>query len=344
MRGRSFVAALLAVLALGATIGTNAMAKTKPTTAAAPSTASLRLKQHTRITSLLVPYFGLEHIAAARGFFQKYNLTVAFIPTVQGAGALPAIVSGQAQTLQSSTALTYLLAINAGVPVTGVASGYVDSNKYDVVRFITTVNSNIHTAQDLVGKTIGMPATISYYSMALDAWLMKNGVQPSQVNVIAVPPLNEAAALLSGQIDVAAMGDVYYTAAQAGPDAYHYRTLFTDKDAIPAARQMVTAYVFRNDYIQAHPDVVRAYVAALKDAANFVKTDPIGAKQIISTVTGVAPQYIPIPYYPAGLCLDLSASAAYPPIMVQLGLIKDGLITSGSQWLTNKFNPGCPST
>jgi ABC-type nitrate/sulfonate/bicarbonate transport system substrate-binding protein len=334
---------------LGAAVGALAIAGvTAAPTGAAPGAApqstcaaNPKLKQHTRITSLLVPYFGLEHIASARGFFQKYNLTVAFIPTVQGAGALPAIVSGQAQTLQSSTALTYLLAINAGVPVVGVASGYVDQNHYDTVRFIVNKDSNISSPKDLVGKTVGMPATLSYYSLALDAWLMAGGVDPSQVKLIAVPPLNQAQALLSGQIDMAAMGDVYYTNLLTGSDAWKVKTVFTDGEAIPAARKMVTAYVFRQDYAQQHPDVVCAYVAALRDAAKFVAANKIQAKQVISTVTAVEPRYIPIPSYPKNLCLDLNAATAYPPLMVKLGLIKEGLISSSSQWLSNKYNPMC---
>ena len=344
---RTLIAAVvaIAVLAAGAvqTTGAATAGAAGPAKAKATPAPSLRLKSRTRITSLLVPYFGLEHIAAARGFFDKYNLTVNFIPTVQGAGALPAIVSGQAQTLQSSTALTYLLAINAGVPVVGVASGYVDTvpRKYDVVRFIVRSDGNIHTAKDLVGKTVGMPATVSYYSMALDAWLMNNGVDPADVKRVAIPPLNQGTALLSGQVDAVGMGDVYYTALQAGKDAFKARTLFVDSDGIPAAKKMVTAYVFRADYAQKNPAVVRAYVAALKDAATFVKANPVQAKQVISTVTGVETKYIPIPTYPKNLCLDLKAATAYPPIMVKLGLIKDGLITSSNQWLTNKYNPGC---
>jgi NitT/TauT family transport system substrate-binding protein len=344
---RTLIAAAvaIAVLSAGAVQTTSAATSTgaSSTQASATPAPSLRLKTRTRITSLLVPYFGLEHIASARGFFDKYNLTVNFIPTVQGAGALPAIVSGQAQTLQSSTALTYLLAINAGVPVVGVASGYVDTfpHKYDVVRYIVRSDSGIQSAKDLVGKTVGMPATVSYYSMALDAWLMENGVDPASVKRVAVPPLNQATALLSGQVDAVGMGDVYFTNLQTGKEAFKVRTLFVDSDGIPAAKKMVTAYVFRADYAQKNPAVVRAYVAALKDAAKFVKANPLQAKQVISTITGVETRYIPIPTYPKGLCLDLKAATAYPPLMVKLGLIKDGLITSSSQWLSNKYNPGC---
>jgi ABC-type nitrate/sulfonate/bicarbonate transport system substrate-binding protein len=306
-----------------------------------PCVANPKPKKRTRITSLLVPYFGLEHIASARGFFQKHNLTVAFIPTVQGAGALPAIVSGQAQTLQSSTALTYLLAIQAGVNVTAVASGYASAGKFDVVRFVVRQDSGIDTARDLVGKTVGMPATVSYYSMALDGWLLRNGVDPSAVKRVAVPPLNQGDALLKRQVDVVGIGDVYYTQLQAGPNRGEVKTLFRDRDGIPAAEKSVTAFIFRNDYMQKHPGVICAWVAAVKDAAKFVKSDPIGAKQIISTVTGIPPQYVPIPVYPKNLCLDLKAMNDYPPLMEKIGLLKPGVVKSASQWVTNRYNPDC---
>ena len=68
---RTLIAAVvaIAVLAAGAvqTTGAATAVAAGPAKAKATAPPSLRLKTRTRITSLLVPYFGLEHIAAAPG-------------------------------------------------------------------------------------------------------------------------------------------------------------------------------------------------------------------------------------------------------------------------------------
>jgi NitT/TauT family transport system substrate-binding protein len=312
--------------------------------AAAKSSASAdpKLAKPTEFTQLKVPYFGLEHIADAKGYFKKYNLIHKFQTVLQGTQGITSIINNQAQTMQGTTAQTALLTIGAGEKVKIVAAGATSGPEYNNVRFYTLKDSGITSAKQLIGKRVGMPAVVSYYSIALQEWLHENGVDPKQVKLVAVPAPSLIQALQSKQVDAIAAGDFIYTTLEH-QFGNQVNLLFKDTDAFPEATKYVTGYIFAQKFIDEHPDVVRAYIAAIKDAAAYVKSDPEGAKEIIAKVTGAKPENIPVPYYPDNLCIDQSSAESWVTKLQAVGTVPEGVVSSPSDWTTNQYNSACKS-
>jgi NitT/TauT family transport system substrate-binding protein len=303
-------------------------------------TGSLKLAQPVTITELKVPYYGLEHIAQAENLFAKYNLTVNFIPTPQGTAALSALAANSTQTTQSVGVTTLVTGVANGLKIQGVASGAFSGPNYDSVRIYALISSNINSAQDLVGKKIGMPSTVGYYQEVTRAYLEKGGVDPAKTAFLAVPQSALLGALTTKQADAIAVGDAVFGTIEKQYTSTIKR-LARDQDVTPSA-QFGTAYAFTMDYATSHPDVIRAFVAALKDALNFVKTNPQKAAQDIAAVEQVPVENIITPDYPAGLCISMAGAAAWRDF-----LISDHYVTSNadvqnlSGWLTNTYNSGC---
>ena len=342
-----FTAALVAVAACGSSGGTSA---TSDSNSDAPATTTgssgLRLAQPTTIKQLSVPYFGIEHIAEAQGFWKKYNLTVDMVSSLQGAQEVAAVVDGQVQTIFSNTPDTALLAIRAGAKVKEVAASEIDSPTYDTVRYYTLKSSHITTAAGLVGQKVGMPATSSYYEDALDQYLKEHGVSSSKVTSVAIPAADLISELLNHQVAAIAAGDVFYAAIDANAaTASKVHLLFRDMNAFPSATKYLTGYLFSDSYIVAHPAVIRAFIAGLQAAAKFTQTNPTQARADIAALTGQSdPAEIPIPSYPPDLCIDTSAAQTLALQVEQLGIVPVGTVTSASQWTTNAYNPDkCPS-
>jgi ABC-type nitrate/sulfonate/bicarbonate transport system substrate-binding protein len=110
---------------------------------------------------------------------------------------------------------------------------------------------------------------------------------------------------------------------------------------IPDAQQYDTGYPWVTSYVNAHPAVVRAFVASLLAAYKYVTVDPAGARQAISTVSGVDVDDIPLPSFPPGLCVSEKAMAAWIPLSKQLGFIPSTFNPAPTTIFTNKFNPNC---
>lgn len=314
----------------------------QPTAAPAKPAAqapSPRLDKVTTMKIVSVPYFGLEYIAKQANLTQKYNLEFEIIPQqVQGVAGVQAMVQGLADTMQGVGVNGPIQARAGGAKVKAVVAGYISGGDFDVYRFYVRADSDIRSAKDLVGKKIGIVNIGAYPDYIILAYLQKNGVDPKSVERVGVPPQNLQQALLSKQIDVAGLYDAFYSRIEAEAKD-QVRVLFRDKEVAPSDK-LLSTFIFTDDYIQKNPDRVRAFVAVVKDAADFVAKNPEEAKKIIAQETKLDARYMIVPQFPKGNCLDLSSAKDWVKLFVSTGAIKEGSVGE-TDWLTNEFNPDC---
>jgi ABC-type nitrate/sulfonate/bicarbonate transport system substrate-binding protein len=326
--GRAFIVAI-AVLALWPMC---ALAQT-----ASPSDPRLPAPTKIRFLSTIT-YFALEFVAQDKGLFQKYNLEVEFVPTVAvgGAGAA-AIVSGQVQAMYSPGIPAVLQTRAGGAEVIAVFGG--ETSAHGDYRILVKSDSGIKDGNDLIGKTVGINNPGTYADIALQSYLLDHNARLDQVRRITVPPATMCHALLSNQIDAVMALSLFYLPCQNNNPG-KVKDIAKDVDGIPFAATLYTAYVFTRDYIEANPAVVRAFVAALNDAITSVKSDPVGAKQIIAKWVKVDPNNILVPGYPPGGCIDMAAAGQWVDLLKKMKVIPEG--ANLGDWATNKFNPNCP--
>ena len=301
-------------------------------------TVANRLPAMTKIKALSVPYFALEFIAADRDFFKKYNLDVEFVTQVaQGTAGIPAILAGHVQTGQGSGASTILQARAGGANIVAVYAGITST--YGDFRFYTLADSGIKSAKGLIGKTFGINNLGTYADIALLAYLAKESIDVSQLKRLAVPLPSMCQALLAKQVDVVAMYSLFYIPCER-ENPGKVVMLAKDSDAIAPAARLYSAYVFTEEYIRDNPGVVRAYVAALRDAADYVNKNGEAAKQIIATRTKIPADRLFVPTFAKDGCIDVGAAAEWVKVMETHNAIKPGSV-SPTGWVTNRYNDAC---
>ena len=100
-------------------------------------------------------------------------------------------------------------------------------------------------------------------------------------------------------------------------------------------------YVFSDEYITAHPTILRAFVTAIKEAAAFAREAPAEAKQIVSEATGLNADLLAVPVYPKDNCIEMEAAVEWLNVLQDGGVISRGSVHS-IDWVTNDHNAvGC---
>jgi len=313
---------------------TTASAATTTTTAADDGAA---LAQKTKLKMLSVPYFALERIAADQGFFEKNNLDVEFVDqTQQGLAGIQALIAGQVDTGQGFGAFVPIEVNARDGSVKAVVSGA--TSDYGENRFYVMNDSGIQDCPDLKGKKVGIIAPGSMGDIALKAYLNGCGLTAKDVDVVSVPANSMCSSLTHGQVDVVGMLSLSWGPCEK-EQGEKVRQLFADKDVLPTDK-LYSAYDFTDTFIDEHPDVVRAFVASIKEAADYVKANPDASKEIIAEVTQIPADLLVVPNYPPGNCIDPEAADEWVSTLETIGDVPEGAVAPGS-WYTNEFNADC---
>jgi len=139
--------------------------------------------------------------------------------------------------------------------------------------------------QQLLGKRIGVIIGSSSHYF-LDAYLLFHGIDPKQVQVVALQSENMGAAIEGKQVDALA-GYSRHT----GPAA---KALGADAVALENPRIYTDSYnliVDRRTLLEREDDIVRI-LRALQRAQRFIAEQPQRAKEIMSARTGLDPAFV----------------------------------------------------
>ncbi|MBL1077181.1 ABC transporter substrate-binding protein [Nocardia sp. 2] len=161
--------------------------------------------------------------------------------------------------------------IAGGAQVTSVLSSYgADEQSY--TGYFVREGAGITSARDLIGKKVGVNTLGAHHEFITREWLHQKGLtadEIKQVQLVVLPPANTEDALRNGQIDAAALGGVFReTAIGRGG----ITPLYTDKDLF--GQFSYGTYVFRNDYLERHPEAVRDFVQGTARASRWLQVTP----------------------------------------------------------------------
>lgn len=251
-------AAALSVAATAVLAGCSPSA-TSPTSSALP----LRLGYLTRIThaSALI---GINDGLFAQKLGPNVNLTTQ--PFTQGTEEVTALLSGQldAAYLGPNPALNAWQ--KSGGKAIKIVSGSASGGTSMVVK------PEIHTAEELRGKTVADPALGGTPDVSLRNWLARSGLTTNTQGGgdVSIKPTSPESAIvqqfLTGQIAGAiASAPVDVQMIKAGGVR-----LWSDPGTI-------TVLVVRQDFLNDHPDAVAALVAAQVEANDKIARDPAAA-------------------------------------------------------------------
>jgi NitT/TauT family transport system substrate-binding protein len=229
-----------------------------PAATAAPTPIKLALLPTSDVLPMVV--------AQEEGLYARHNLAVEIIPVASSPERDQLIASGQADAIMNE--LTSVMFLNQN-KITAQAVRYARTATADQALFSIMVgkDSGITTVQGLKGAPIGISqATVIEY--LTDRLLTAEGFAPADLNFVAVPKIPDRMSLLSsGEIKAATLPEPFVTLAKQ-------QGAVTTLDDTVHPEYSFSVITFSKSFIDAHPDAVKAFLAAVEEAVVLINTDP----------------------------------------------------------------------
>jgi ABC-type nitrate/sulfonate/bicarbonate transport system substrate-binding protein len=150
--------------------------------------------------------------------------------------------------------------------------------------------SDIYEIKDLVGKKIAVNVLGAEAEFVIRLFLAKNGISIDDVQMVVLTAAQQEQALRSGQVDAAiwtSSGGVNFEhTVEAGGVR---RIPGTSSYEVRGESQLVTSQGFRQEFIDEHPDIVRAFVKAADTAQRIIweemLKDPERVRAVYAEIT-----------------------------------------------------------
>jgi NitT/TauT family transport system substrate-binding protein len=231
----------------------------------------------TSIEGLTPLYYGIK-----TGMFAKAGLDVAHVPANSGSAAMATVVAGSSQ-MSSTNLLSICTAHVRDIPIAIVAPGIVYTPRNREALMQIAVDAPYKSAADLNGKTFGVPSLVDIDTLAVRAWMDKNGGDSTSLKFVEIPNAALPQAIAQHRIDAANVQPPVLDASLAEGTT---KTLADPMGAI-ASTFMITAFVARSDWAQQNADAVRRFNGVLSSAAGYVNGHHAETAELVSEITKV---------------------------------------------------------
>jgi NitT/TauT family transport system substrate-binding protein len=263
--------------AVGAAAIDNAHAQSRP----APATI--------RIANIPVTNYTPMIVARDKGWFAEEGLTVTWSPVNQGAVAIEAVFGGSAE-IGGSSIFEPMVARGNGLDLMfAVAGTHTRKTPPDNSALMVLADGDIKTAKDLSGKKIsaGLINSVNYVHM--QEWLTKHGVDAKTVTFLEIPFPQMADALFQKRLDAVWAVEPFLTfmmkSGKAKLLAYPYIETMPGMD--------ITAYIAKESWLKANPDVARRFKRAIDRATEYLsKASKDERDSWVSKFSGMKPELV----------------------------------------------------
>lgn len=237
------------------------------------------------LTTVRLGYFpNLTHavpiVADTQGLFAKHlgSTTVEMSTFNAGPAAMEALKSGAIDATFVGPGPATNTFLNSNGAALRVVAGAASGGSFLVVR------PGIAGASDLVGQKIATPQLGNTQDIALRYWLEEQGITTDLQGggQVAISPMDNSQALQAfaqGLIDGAWVPEPYATRLIQDSGAH---VLVDERTLWPNGRFAVTLLAVRTDFLQAHPDAVKALVEGSLDAIDVITKDPVTARRAVA--------------------------------------------------------------
>lgn len=180
--------------------------------------------------------------------------------------------------------ISFAKLIDSGAADVRIVTGIIEERPgHFATTWLVAADSGITKVTDLKGKTIGTSVYGGYTNIVGRGVLRKHGLDPDKdVKIVEVPFRVMEENIRKGQIATGEQPQHFYTAAHKRGGM---RDLFTSLDLFEAAPLLV--HTFRTDFINKHPDVVRAFLEDWVIAAEWMSKNRAEAMEVYAGVTRI---------------------------------------------------------
>ena len=234
------------------------LAACSPTPAAAPTTIKVALLPVLDVLPMVV--------AQQEGLYTKHNLVVEIIPVSSAPERDQLIAAGQTDAIMNE--LTSVMFLNQDkIQVQAVRYARTATANQALFSIMAGKDSGITDAQGLKGQPIGISqgTVIEYLT---DRLLTAEGFTAADLNFVAVPKIPDRMSLLaSGELKAATLPEPFVTLArQSGA--------VTALDDTAHPDYSFSIITFSKAFIDANPEAVKAFLAAVEEAVELINRDP----------------------------------------------------------------------
>ena len=218
------------------------------------------------------------YVAKEKGYFKRYGAEVELVWFPNYTDSIQALSAGRLDA-NSQTWSDSLAPLAAGVPLKVVLV-----NDNSAGNDALMVSPSIKSFDDLKGKSVALEQfSISHFVLATA--LARNGMQPSDVNIVNLAAGDAAAAFISGRVPAAVVWNPWVNQIAASGKG---KALFTSRDMPGLVPDLLVARA------QALADpakraTLQAMVRAWFDTVDFITKEPQQAAQIMAKVVGLPP-------------------------------------------------------
>jgi NitT/TauT family transport system substrate-binding protein len=242
-----------------------------------------------RVATMHIPNFAPLFVAREKGFFAEENLNVTWTTIAQGAIAVEAVFGGSAE-FGGSAILEPMIARGNGLDIMyAVPTSKIRPTQPDNSGLLVRTGDSIKGPKDLAGKTIsaGLVNSINYIHTL--EWLQKNGVDPKSVKFLEIPIPQMADALFQSRVDAVWTVEPFFTIMQKTGNArvlaYPYQENVPNMD--------ITAFVAKESWLKANPDVARRFKRAVDKATVFLMNAPKEERdEWVAKFSGLKPEVV----------------------------------------------------
>lgn len=231
----------------------------------------------------------------------------------QGSEASEALLSGAID----ATFIGPNPAINAFAQSEGAAIRIVSGTTSGGAALV--VSEDITEASQLEGTTLATPSLGNTQDVALRAWLLEQGFETTEAGGGDVTILNQEnsdtlASFIDGAIDGAWVPEPWATRLA---DEGGGHVLVDEAELWPEGQFVTTHLIVATDYLDEHPDVIKALLEGHHEAVDFTNENPEDAQAAVvagvTEITGqdVSPQLIATSWENLTFTLDPIASSLF---------------------------------
>ena len=208
-----------------------------------------------------------EVVAKRLGYFEDEKIDFAIQPGGPSIDGVAIVASGRYEIGQVSSSPSLMLAASQGIPVTCFAIG---AQKHPYC-FFSLPKAPIRTAEDMVGKKIGVQAT---GQILLSALLRKHNIPADKVEKVIIG--SDMTPLVSGQVDAVTGWRTNTTALKVlGPD--HIAMSLWDQ----GVRLYGLPYYATTDTLQSKAELLAGFLRAAGRGWAYAKENPEKAVDLL---------------------------------------------------------------
>jgi NitT/TauT family transport system substrate-binding protein len=251
-------------------------------TIALPREAASQAAPAIRIGTSPAEAYAQPFYAQDAGFFQRAGLNVDVQLLANGA-TVSAAVAGGALDFGVSTIVSLANAITRGVPFVMIAPAAMTTAKAPSGLLCVAKSSPYHSAKDLEGKTIAVPALKQVVDLAVRVWMTKGGADPAKAQIVESSFADMGPGIERGTFAGAVISEPSLTFALNHNDL----RVLGDVYSSVAPDYVISGWITTTGYRDKNPEVVRKVSAALLDAGRWANTHHNESAAIVSRVTKV---------------------------------------------------------